>query len=394
MSDQSQTPPLSNGAEQPPAAEPRQSLREIAEAAWDELEPAADDGSEPPSGQDGRQRDSLGRFAPADPAAKPGEQSNDPAPQIVPDASDPAKPVDPAPTPGSSNQPPQHWAEADRKTFATLPPAGQEFLLRRHTEMERDYSAKTQAAATAVQFTQSLAPVFTHPVIAGALQAEGISPAEAINQWAGFQARAVDPNPQVRIGLLQELAKRMGLVNPAANGQQSPPILQGLSEEDQKDPVIRQFADHIGKTLQDVQALRGELTQYQQRDAERQNAETLKTTRWAIDSFADEKDAQGRPLRPHFDAVLPALMEMFRINPQRDMQEAYDTAIWSVPSIRAQLIAAERNSVQKQQGNERARQAVRGNVRGITSPVAKPASDGKKGGLRATLEASADEVGY
>jgi hypothetical protein len=399
MPDENQPTTPSNGATPP---EPKRSLRDVAEAAWDRVQDdaAADDGSgdEPvqeaegqDAGQGERRRDSMGRFAPADQVAKPGEQSNDPAPIKDPKAPSDAKPADPA---QGSNQPPQHWSEQDRQTFAKLDPAGQEFLLRRHTEMERDYQTKAQAAATAVQFTQSLAPIFQDPVIAGSLQQAGVSPYDAIGQWASFHRRAMDPNPQARLALLKELGQRMGL-DPAATGQMSQPGPAGvaLSEEDLKDPAIRYFADHISKTLGDVQALRGELNQMRQQDASRQSAEALKVNRWSIDQFADEKDAQGNLKHPHFDAVLPHMIELFRANPERPLQEAYDMAIWAVPSIRANLIAAERNSVQQQQANQRARQAVRSNVRGVTSPVTKPAGEGQPTGLRAKLEAAADEVG-
>lgn len=387
--------PLSNGAIHDEPAAPRPSLREVAEEAWNDIEQEPASEVEPvqderPLDANGQPRDARGRFAPADQAAKPGEQSDDPAPQI-PTASDGAKPVDPAPS-GSSNQPPQHWSEQDRQSFAKLDPEGQAFLLRRHTEMERDYQTKTQAAATAVQFTNALAPMFQDPVLSGSLQQAGLSPYDAIGQWAGFHRRAIDPDPQVRMALLGELAQRMGL-DPAANGQLSRPGQGQLSEEDLKDPAIRFFADHIGKTSNELQALRGELLNMQRSSAEQQQAEVLKVQRWNIDNFADEKDAQGNPKRPHFDAVLPHMIELYRANPERDLQTAYDMAVWAVPEIRAKLIEAERAGVQQRQSNDRAKQAARSNVRGITSPVAKPAGDSKKGGLRATLEAAADEIG-
>ena len=257
--------------------------------------------------------------------------------------------------------------------------------------MERDYQTKAQASATAVQFTNALAPIFQDPVIAGSLQQSGVSPYDAIGQWAGFHRRAMDPNPAVRMQLLQELGKRMGL-DPAATGQMSQPGTAGLSEDDLKDPAIRYFADTLGKTFTDVQALRGELDQIRQLEAQKGQQAVLQVTRQQIDAFADEKDAQGRPKHPHFDAVLGHMIELYRANPERDLQQAYDMAIWAVPEIRASLIAAERASVQQQQGNDRARQAVRSNVRGITSPVAKPAGP-KPTGMRATLEAAADEIG-
>jgi len=259
--------------------------------------------------------------------------------------------------------------------------------------MEGDYQRRVQANATAAQFTEALAPVFRDPVISGSLQQAGASPFDAIQQWASFHKRAMDPNPEVRGLLLKELGQRMGL-NPAAGGQVSQPGIAGLTEAELKDPAIKLFADHIGKTLNDVQALRGELNQMRQQDVDRQTAEAQKISRWQIDQFADEKDAQGNLRHPHFDAVLEHMIELFHANPARDLQQAYDMAIWAVPAIRTSLLAAERNNVQQQQSNERAKQAVRSNVRGVTSPVSKPAGEGKPTGMRATLEAAADEVGF
>lgn len=384
---------ISNGAAATPEPdEPRLSMREIAEQAYDDVVDAA--GDEPDagdlvSGQEGRTRDNLGRFVAADQQPKPGEQSNDPAPETDPKASNDAKPADPAP---GSNQPPQHWPEQDRQNFAKLTPEGQSFLLRRHSEMERDYQGKTQAAATAVQFTQSIAPLFQDPIIAGSLQQARLSPFEAIGQWASFHRRALDPNPQVRVALLSELAQRMGL-DPAAGGMSRQGAQGQLSEDDLKDPAIRYFAEHIGNTQSQMQALRGEMQRMANSVAERQQQEVLKVTRRSIDSFADEKDEKGNPKHPHFDAVLPTMIELYRANPERDLQEAYDMAIWSTPAIRSQLLASERQTLEQQRSNDRARLAVRGNVRGVTAPVSRPAGDGKAKGMRATIEAAADEAG-
>lgn len=383
---------ISNGAASPEPDEPRLSMREIAEQAYDDVVDAA--GDEPDAGdlapgQDAQARDNRGRFVAADQQPKPGEQSNDPAPENDPKASNGAKPADPAP---GSNQPPQHWPEQDRQNFAKLTPEGQAFLLRRHSEMERDYQGKTQAAATAVQFTQSIAPLFQDPIIAGSLQQARLSPFEAIGQWASFHRRALDPNPQVRVALLTELAQRMGL-DPAAGGMSRQGAQGQLSEDDLKDPAIRYFAEHIGNTQSQMQALRSEMQRMANSVAERQQQEVLKVTRRSIDSFADEKDEKGNLRHPHFDAVLPTMIELYRANPERDLQEAYDMAIWSTPAIRSQLLASERQTLEQQRSNDRARLAVRGNVRGVTAPVSRPAGDGKAKGMRATIEAAADEAG-
>jgi hypothetical protein len=143
--------------------------------------------------------------------------------------------------------------------------------------------------------------------------------------------------------------------------------------------------------LNDVQALRGEFQQMQNAVADAQQQEVLKITRRGIDGFAEEKDAQGNLRHPHFDEVLSTVIDLYRANPERDLQEAYEMACWSTPQVRAKLIAADQAKAEQQRQNERARQAVRSNVRGITSPVAKPTERPK--GLRATIEAAADEIG-
>ncbi len=261
--------------------------------------------------------------------------------------------------------------------------------------MERDYQGKVQASATAVQFTQALAPVFEDPVIRASLanvDGRPLHPVHAIQQWAAFHKRAMSQNPAERVGLIQELMQRLQL-DPAAvlgQGNQPPP---GLSEQDMADPAIRYFADHVTKTAQEVQALRGQLQDFNRQQAEQVQQETMRVTRWGIDSFADEKDAAGKPLHPHFDAVLPQMIELYQANPNRDLRETYDTAVWMNPQLRNTLIQSAQQSVEQRQANQRAAQAARSNVRGRTSPVEKPTNTEGPQGLRATLAAAADEVG-
>jgi hypothetical protein len=200
-------------------------------------------------------------------------------------------------------------------------------------------------------------------------------------------------DPNERVGLLKEMAQRMQLDPAAVFGQGNQPV-NGLSEEDMKDPAIRYFVDHVGKTAQEVQALRGQLQDLNRQQSERASQESLRVIGWGIDTFADEKDATGKLAHPHFDAVLPQMIELYSANPNRDLHEAYNTAVWMNPQLRQTLIQNERQSVEQRQANERAAKAARGNVRGRTSPVEKPTADtDKPKGLRATIAAAADEVG-
>jgi hypothetical protein len=400
MSDQGTARP--NGAapaeaEAPPPA--ALSLREVAENAYDEVidAPESEAGTEP-AGQDGPTRDSLGRFAPKTTTeAKPGEAAPPAEAAPSPDLERPASQQDPAhPAPqGSSSEPPANWPADVRERFTKLQPEDQQFLLKRHSEMEGDYQRRVQATATATQFTQAVAPIFNDPVIAGSLQQSNLSPFDAIREWATMHKRAMSPDARDRAQLWHEIGTRLGLDPAAVYGQsQSGPPGQGqLSEADLKDPAIRYFADHVGRTVQEVQALRGQIATMQRMESEKANAEAVKVTRWGIDSFAEEKDAQGNPLRPDFDTLLPQIIELFNANPNRDLREAYETARWMNPQTRTGLIAAERTQVQRQFANDRAKAAVRVNARGVTSPVGKPPDASRGKSLRDTLEATADEIG-
>jgi hypothetical protein len=392
-----------NGAaheEQQPA---KLSIREIAEAAYDEITAPEEAGAveqQPPVESDPTQpRDERGRFVAKD-ATQPGEQppAEEQATQPREEGQRQQEPTQPAPKVdgAASSEAPANWPAADRELFAKQTPEAQQFLLRRHSEMESDYQRRVQATRGAADFVGALDPVFRDPVISGSLQQNNMSAAEAIIQWAGFHRRAMSPNVADKVGLLFELAARMQ-IDPAVftTGRPGPqgPTPQ-LSEADLKDPAIKYFADHVGRTSNEVQALRSELQGIRQAEQEKAQAEAVRVHKWGIDSFADEKGADGKPLRPDFDQLIPTIIELFRANPDRDLKEAYETARWINPTTRQSLIAAERAAVEKAESNRRAAAAVKGNVRGLTSPVTKPKDDGKPKNLRSVIEQSADEIGF
>ena len=385
------------------------SLRDIAEAAYDDLEtgavateaeaPAEESVAEEPLASDDRPRNKLGRWVAKSTEPQPGEaiEPLDPAPKKPIEGQRP--PTDPAAAQAPrSNQAPEHWSAEDKATFAKLPQEGQSFLLKRHGEMEAEFTRKSQASAGAVQFTQALAPVFQDPHIVRSLQAAGVHPVQAIHEWANWHRMGTSENQQDKFSLLVDLTQRMGL-DPArifSALSNPPPNPMGLSPEDLKDPAVKYIADHLGKTTTEIQALKGELQQREQREQAARAEWGVRSARSGIDGFADEKSKDGRPLRPHFDAVLPIIIDMFKANPQRDLAETYDAACWAHPEVRKQLLQAEQFRTQSQNDVARARLAQRGNTRGLTAPVARPnGADGpSKGGIRDAIERSADEVGY
>jgi hypothetical protein len=260
--------------------------------------------------------------------------------------------------------------------------------------MEGEFQRRMQTSAQAANFAQSLAPIFTDQRISRSLQEAGVGPAEAINQWAGFHLRFLtDP-----VNMIGELIQRaridpavfVGGQQPAGNGSLPP----GLPKEAMADPTIKFIADQFSRVNNEVVANRRELQAMQQATQDRQAAEVMRVTRWGIDSFAEEKDANGQPLHPHFDAVLPHIIQLFKADPQRDLREAYETALWMDGNTRSGLLQRERQTVTQQQSTQRASQQVRSNVTGRTHPVTPPPRpEGQKRSLRDALEQAADQVG-
>jgi hypothetical protein len=391
--------PLPNGESQQDEA-PR-TLREVAEQTWNDLE-TSDDGpdSKPARVDDGGQpRDQRGRWQSKD--GQPGEaagQDGQPSPDDKSGTQPPERPTQPPPDEGRSSEAPANWSAEDRQNFERLPDEAKAFLLRRHGEMEGEFQRRVQAVGEAAKFTEAVGREFRDPVIAASLQQTGISPYEAIQQWAGMHKRAYSPNPQERVAVLFDIARNIGLdpaavfrtPSPPGNGGQ-PGQPQGLTEDDLKDPAIRFFADHLTKIGNEIQANRTALQGIHQEREQR----ALSEARWTIDQFADEKGPDGKPLRPHFDAVLQEVIGLYHANPQLTLQQCYDRAVRLNDTTFNGLLAAERNKIQQQQDVARAQRAARGNTRGVTTPVAKAQTNGgERKGLRGILEDSADEVGF
>lgn len=382
----------------PTPTEPQPSLREIAEASWDEVveskSPDEGDAGEQQQVDDGgRARDEYGRFVSKE--ATPGEAAAEtpPSPEQTIDAPQPEAPTQPQP--GVAAEAPANWSAQDRQDFQKLPREGQAFLLRRHSEMEGDYQRRVQANATAAEFTNAVAPVFQDPTIQGSLQQNGLSPVEAIQQWAGMHRRAYHPDPRERVNLLVDIAQNIGL-NPAAIFATSQPSLPpGLSEADLKDPAIKFFADHIGRQSSEVQQLRNTFQQMLNQQQQEAAQQSLRVHRWGIDTFAEARDERGNLLHPDFDEVMPQIVELFKANGQRDLAEAYETACHMNQAVRERRAAAERQRAQQSQANQRAAQAVKTNLRGRTSAVTGMANgQGEPKSLRDVINSTADELGF
>ena len=119
------------------AAEQPKGLREVAEAAYEEVIDQADSeesiepSSEPQPDLGERQRDSLGRFIAKNTVEGEAEAATPPSPETAPQESERPHPAQAQP--GVAAQAPSNWSAEDRANFEKLTQEGKEFLLRRHS---------------------------------------------------------------------------------------------------------------------------------------------------------------------------------------------------------------------------------------------------------------------
>lgn len=325
---------MSDTLEQPAATpEPGEDLRSVLGAAWDEVEARGAPEADHPS----RERDERGRFAAADTASDTTEQ-----PDHETEAEPAAEP---------SIEPPKTWSDDEKATWGDLSRKAQETILRREAAIERDLSERDRDLAP---LRDVLAPYREKHARMGLPQAE------AVHRLLNWQ-EAIERNPDAAFRAL------MQSVGYDPNRLFNPPQAQDV-------PAY----------IPEVAALKAEV------DSLKQSAETreMQATAATIDAFAKD--------HPHFDAVRMDMGRLIKADPALTLQDAYDRAIWAVPTVREKLLAEARAKEAETQRKASAEQAARSrraatSVKDSAPGRGAPAST-SGGSLRADLERAWDEA--
>lgn len=203
---------------------------------------------------------------------------------------------------------PAHWAQADREVFDGLDRKGQEFLLKRHKDMEADYTRKTKEVAEirkrGEKLDQLLSPYRNEFSIAGLDDTAAIGRLLAVHE--GLRS---DPQRT-----LVALARTYGIE-----------LQGGEQEQDQTDPQILGLRQELNETRNQLNQF---LTQAQQTSVQSFNAQ--------IQSFRDEKDEAGNPKHPHFDSVYDSMVQIVKGGLAKTLPDAYEKAVRLQPELTAQ----------------------------------------------------------
>lgn len=393
--------------EEQPAAEAEVSddLHSLISKAFDEheippIQPAA--AEKPP---ETRERGPDGKFVKAE-AEEPAEPV---APVEKPEAEEPTaeKPEKPA-----TSEPPPTWKAEDKETFKALPPEAQQFLLRRHGEMEADYTRKTQQHAA---FVRDYDPIRQHfAPFEPQIRQAGLTPLKLIEGWSHAEQALQDPQRAVpllvdvvgRYGIdKSKLAQALGLTGAGGSGgagtEAPPPVANSQQpivlppEVQQELKVLRQGHEQVTQFLTTQQ-------QQQQREAENRVMSM-------IEAFKGAKDPSGNLLHPHYDELEADMSDLWKIavaaGQQPTLEDVYDKAVWANTSTRQKLLdaqtaaqEAQRAAAEKKQRDEARAKAERAK-RASSSVTGAPGSSqarmqpgpGERS-LRDELNAAAEEL--
>ncbi len=309
--------------------------------------------------KEARARDERGKFAKKSEEA-PLEAASKPIP-------DEKKEISPAPS-KSAGIPPGFSAET--KAFLdTLPqdhPIKRD-LEKRETEISTGFKTKSEELRRYQDLEQVIAP------LRPAFQQEGArSDAEAIRNITSWYGAL--NNPATRTDAFRQLAQKAGIdIQSLAQG--SP---QGQELPEHLRPVLDQF----GQLSQTVSSLESRI---QQADQEK-IADTLST-------FAKDK--------PHFDQVRVLMGQMMAagIADPKDLDGAYQKALWATPELRDQLLKeqdekrqAEFTKAQADAGNRARIAAVSPAPKGRIGASVANGHDKKGGSVRDSILAARKEL--
>jgi len=201
---------------------------------------------------------------------------------------------------------PEHWSASDQELFTNQPKESQEFLLKRHKEMEGDYTRKSQEIAdTKRQYDAVRDALAPHEAD---FSRAGLDQAGAVRQLASWHnALKTGGKPA-----LAELAKTYGI------DMAEPEI-----EDDFTDPAVKQTQ----RQLADIQK---QLTRNEQ--AAQQQTQNELTQQ--IQQFEQAKDADGKLSHPHFQTVYDQMVKMFQAEMVSDLDDAYNKALMLRPDLK------------------------------------------------------------
>lgn len=265
---------------------------------------------------------------------------------------------------------PQHWSAKDRDEFGKIPGEYQSLIMRRHKEMEADYTRKTQDIAEVRRNWDVIAKEFEP--FKQILTMNGTDEVATIKRYIAID-KSLNTNPLATIKWLA--------------GQYNVDLgsFKDESGESYIDPDTRQLREQN-------QQLVGRINQI---EAKFQQKDSL-SVHDQIKAFEEERDSAGNLKYPHFQDVRHHMSVLFGNGNIKTLAEAYESAVWASKDTRQKLLQAENRAKLSKQNEMDKQKAVQAKKAASSNPSGSSLIKRKKEAelsLYEELEAAADELG-
>lgn len=330
------------------------SLRDELLAAREEVENRETQGDEAE-----KARDDKGRFARPEAetpvADEPAPVAREPEP--VPEKQElPVVPQEPA----NAVAAPPSWSHAVKAKWNALDPDIRAEITKREAEVHKGFTKQDDERTYGREMQKVISPY--EPLI----RSEGGTPAAAVQDLLNTAYILRTADPQTKMRLFAQTAQRFG-IDLSQLGEAQQPV----------DPRIANLEQRLAQYEQDKQA-------QQRTEQERVQQTALQT----ISAFKSD------PKHIHFEAVESHMAALLNGGVAKDLDEAYDMAVYARPDIRGQLLASQTAqqtaTIQSRQKVDKARAkavSVRGGPGGVQPQVQNPNAS-----LRDDLEAAFAEA--
>ncbi len=243
---------------------------------------------------------------------------------------------------------PKHWPKEEQEIFNAWDANVQHQVMDRYKAMEGDYTKKTQALAKYKKRNESLDEIYGP--FRDDFQRAGMDEVAATRQLlAAHKYLREDPQQA-----LKWLAQSYGVDLKAVNDDTA-------IEDEYADPQMKAMQQQIAQ-------LQGTITNQQQQAQNMQKQEVQAM----IDNFQTAKDADGNLKHPHFDVVQNQMSGLISSGVAKDIESAYEMAVYANPETRAKVLEEKVKKETKQEVKaeavQKAKKQQRVNVKGSGTP--------------------------
>ena len=215
---------------------------------------------------------------------------------------------------GMKKEDSEAWEKADPKL--------KEIIQRRNDEMHKGIEQNREAAGFGQAIQRAIAPY------EATLRSEGVNAEQAVQSLFNTEHVLRHGSPQEKTNMLMTLAKSYGI------------DLGNIEEPQYVDPQIQHLQDEIRQMRQQQQSV----MQTQQQNEQAEMTSTLT-------QFAEGKE--------FFEQVRPQMSALLQAGQAKDLQEAYDMAVWARPDTRQAILAKQQAETEtKRQGDAVAKAAA------------------------------------